>query len=76
MSVSAESSAGPEETPSEMAEPSRAAVAAAHFVVSSAIILSAWRRSRSLCDPGAWYVAPLVLAPMLVPLAYQGVLLG
>ncbi|NNG04821.1 MAG: hypothetical protein HKM95_12070 [Inquilinus sp.] len=52
-------------------------LAAAHFVVSAAILLYAWHRSRETRAPG-WYIGPLagVLALMLVPLAYQGVLFG
>jgi len=51
---------------------------AAHFLVSAALLLYAYARSREREEPGAWYVAPIamILGLFLVPLAYEGKLLG
>lgn len=51
-------------------------LAAAHFLVSSGILGTAYIRSRRFADPGSWYIAPIVtvLVLLLVPLAYRGIL--
>lgn len=50
--------------------------AVAHFLVSAAILLYTWHRSRRLEEPGAWYLPPIViiLFLLLIPMAYEGLL--
>ncbi len=50
--------------------------AVAHFIVSAAVVLYTWHRSRRLDEPGTWYLAPIViiLFLLLVPMAYEGLL--
>jgi hypothetical protein len=51
-------------------------LAAAHFIVSAGVLTYAWHQSHKHAEPGSWYIAPIliILALLLVPLAYQGVL--
>ncbi|MEQ8968158.1 MAG: hypothetical protein RID91_20240 [Azospirillaceae bacterium] len=51
---------------------------AAHFIVSAGLLATAYYRSRQREEPGQWYTAPiaLILLLFLVPLAYEGKLLG